>query len=146
MIRLNGDQIKTNIDEEELRVESAKAELVAALPHLDDERLLLCNGVKDRTMLSLILSAQQLGQSIIIDNRPGADGAIAGNIVVKAELRRRGVGAAEGEPAMKLVLRFAVVVVALWVAVRYVPGISGAWMPSPRSHASRSSWVRARVA
>jgi tripartite-type tricarboxylate transporter receptor subunit TctC len=28
--------------------------------------------------------AQQLGQSIIIDNRPGADGAIAGEITVKA--------------------------------------------------------------
>ena len=28
--------------------------------------------------------AQQLGQSIIIDNRPGADGAIAGEITAKA--------------------------------------------------------------
>ena len=43
----------------------SKAELVAALPHVDDERLLLCNGVKDRTMLSLILSAQQLGQNVL---------------------------------------------------------------------------------
>jgi len=43
----------------------SKAELIAALPHLDDERLLLCNGVKDRTMLSLILSAQQLGQKVL---------------------------------------------------------------------------------
>jgi arginine decarboxylase len=43
----------------------SKAELVAALPHIDDERLLLCNGVKDRTMLSLILSAQQLGQKVL---------------------------------------------------------------------------------
>ncbi len=43
----------------------SKAELVAALPHLDDEGLLLCNGVKDRTMLSLILSAQQLGQKVL---------------------------------------------------------------------------------
>ena len=29
-------------------------------------------------------AAQQLGQSIIVDNRPGADGAIAGSITVKA--------------------------------------------------------------
>ncbi len=43
----------------------SKAELIAALPHIDDERLLLCNGVKDRTMLSLILSAQQLGQKVL---------------------------------------------------------------------------------
>lgn len=43
----------------------SKAELIAALPHLDDERLLLCNGVKDRSMLALILSAQQLGQRVL---------------------------------------------------------------------------------
>ncbi len=44
----------------------SKAELVAALPHLaDDETLLVCNGVKDRTMLSLILAAQRLGRNVI---------------------------------------------------------------------------------
>jgi arginine decarboxylase len=44
----------------------SKAELVAALPHLlRDETLLICNGVKDRTMLSLILSAQGLGKNVI---------------------------------------------------------------------------------
>jgi arginine decarboxylase len=44
----------------------SKAELVAALPHLtEDETLLICNGVKDRTMLSLILSAQRLGKNVI---------------------------------------------------------------------------------
>jgi arginine decarboxylase len=44
----------------------SKAELVAALPHLtQDETLLICNGVKDRTMLSLILSAQRLGKNVI---------------------------------------------------------------------------------
>lgn len=43
----------------------SKAELVAALPHIDNGRLLLCNGVKDRTMLQLILSAQQLGQQVL---------------------------------------------------------------------------------
>ncbi|MGH8195902.1 MAG: biosynthetic arginine decarboxylase [Woeseiaceae bacterium] len=44
----------------------SKAELVAALPHLtEDETLLICNGVKDRTMLSLILAAQKLGKNVI---------------------------------------------------------------------------------
>ncbi len=44
----------------------SKAELIAALPHLvNDETLLICNGVKDRTMLSLILSAQRLGKNVI---------------------------------------------------------------------------------
>ncbi|MEX2495510.1 MAG: biosynthetic arginine decarboxylase [Woeseia sp.] len=44
----------------------SKAELVAALPHLtQDETLLICNGVKDKTMLSLILSAQALGKNVI---------------------------------------------------------------------------------
>ena len=44
----------------------SKAELIAALPHLpDDDTLLICNGVKDRTMLSLILSAQGLGRNVI---------------------------------------------------------------------------------
>ncbi|MBM4221689.1 MAG: biosynthetic arginine decarboxylase, partial [Gammaproteobacteria bacterium] len=36
----------------------SKGELIACLPHLtEDGMLLICNGVKDRTMLSLILSA-----------------------------------------------------------------------------------------
>ncbi|HVL36339.1 MAG TPA: biosynthetic arginine decarboxylase, partial [Burkholderiales bacterium] len=43
----------------------SKAELVAALPLVRDERLLLCNGVKDAQMLSLILSAQRLGQHVL---------------------------------------------------------------------------------
>lgn len=44
----------------------SKAELVASLPHLaSDDLLLICNGVKDRSMLSLILSAQRLGKSVI---------------------------------------------------------------------------------
>jgi arginine decarboxylase len=44
----------------------SKAELVATLPHLaSDETLLICNGVKDRSMLSLILSAQRLGKNVI---------------------------------------------------------------------------------
>ena len=44
----------------------SKAELVATLPHLeDDDTLLICNGVKDASMLSLILSAQRLGKNVI---------------------------------------------------------------------------------
>jgi arginine decarboxylase len=44
----------------------SKAELIAALPHLeDDETPLICNGVKDSTMLRLILSAQRIGKNVI---------------------------------------------------------------------------------
>lgn len=44
----------------------SKAELIASLPHINDgERLLICNGVKDEAMLSLMLSAQRLGQQVI---------------------------------------------------------------------------------
>ncbi|HZD53934.1 MAG TPA: biosynthetic arginine decarboxylase [Woeseiaceae bacterium] len=44
----------------------SKAELVAALPQLaNDDTLLICNGVKDRAMLSLIQSAQGLGKNVI---------------------------------------------------------------------------------
>ncbi len=43
----------------------SKTELIAALPHIGDDRLLLCNGVKDRVILSLILSAQLLGQRVL---------------------------------------------------------------------------------
>ena len=44
----------------------SKAELAAALPHLEDDRtLLVCNGVQDRAMLSLMLDAQQLGKNVI---------------------------------------------------------------------------------
>jgi arginine decarboxylase len=44
----------------------SKAELIASLPHLEsDETLLICNGVKDRTMLSLIMAAQRLGKNVV---------------------------------------------------------------------------------
>ena len=44
----------------------SKAELLATLPHLDrDEMLLICNGYKDTTMLSLILTGQRLGKNIL---------------------------------------------------------------------------------
>ena len=44
----------------------SKGELIACLPHLtEDGMLLVCNGVKDRSMLSLILSAQRLGLNVV---------------------------------------------------------------------------------
>jgi arginine decarboxylase len=44
----------------------SKAELVAALPHLEDDRtLLICNGYKDATMIRLLLIGQLLGKNII---------------------------------------------------------------------------------
>jgi arginine decarboxylase len=43
----------------------SKAELIACLPHIDGDTLLVCNGVKDRTMLSLMIGGQKLGQNIV---------------------------------------------------------------------------------
>ncbi|HEY5645727.1 MAG TPA: biosynthetic arginine decarboxylase, partial [Pseudomonadales bacterium] len=44
----------------------SRAELVATVAHLDsDETPLICNGVKDRRMLSLVLSMQELGKNVI---------------------------------------------------------------------------------
>jgi arginine decarboxylase len=43
----------------------SKAELIAALPQIDGETLLVCNGVKDRTMLSLMIAGQRLGQNVV---------------------------------------------------------------------------------
>ncbi len=44
----------------------SKPELIAALPHMeDDQALLICNGVKDATMLRLILAAQGLGKPVL---------------------------------------------------------------------------------
>jgi arginine decarboxylase len=43
----------------------SKAELIAALPQIDADTLLICNGVKDRSMLKLMLSGQRLGQNVI---------------------------------------------------------------------------------
>lgn len=43
----------------------SKAELIAALPQVDGDTLLICNGVKDREMLSLLVGGQQLGQNNI---------------------------------------------------------------------------------
>ena len=43
----------------------SKAELIASLPQVDNDTLLICNGVKDREMLSLMLAGQRLGQNVI---------------------------------------------------------------------------------
>jgi len=44
----------------------SRAELVATLPHLEsDQTLLICNGVKDRGMLALIVAAQRLGKNVV---------------------------------------------------------------------------------
>jgi arginine decarboxylase len=43
----------------------SKAELMAALPLIGADTLLLCNGVKDHVMLTMMLNAQQLGQKVI---------------------------------------------------------------------------------
>ena len=43
----------------------SKVELIATLPLVGDELLLLCNGVKDQTMLELMLRAQVIGQSVL---------------------------------------------------------------------------------
>ena len=44
----------------------SKAELIATLPHLaSDDTLLICNGVKDAEMLSLIMAAQRLGKNVV---------------------------------------------------------------------------------
>lgn len=43
----------------------SRAELLAALPLVTDRTLLLCNGVKDRSMLRLMLEARRLGQQVV---------------------------------------------------------------------------------
>jgi arginine decarboxylase len=43
----------------------SKAELIASLPQIDGDTLLVCNGVKDRTMLSLMIAGQRLGQNVV---------------------------------------------------------------------------------
>jgi len=44
----------------------SKAELLATLPHMtSDDSLLVCNGVKDASMLALIVAAQRLGKNVV---------------------------------------------------------------------------------
>ena len=43
----------------------SKAELIATLPYLTDDTLLVCNGYKDDAMLRLILQMQRLGTNVL---------------------------------------------------------------------------------
>jgi arginine decarboxylase len=43
----------------------SKAELIATLPQVDDDALLICNGVKDRAMLGLMQAGQRIGQNVV---------------------------------------------------------------------------------
>lgn len=43
----------------------SKPELIAALPYVDDETFLICNGYKDADMFDLILTGQRLGKTVI---------------------------------------------------------------------------------
>ncbi len=43
----------------------SRAELMATLALIGDDILMLCNGVKDHSMLTLMLNAQQLGQQVL---------------------------------------------------------------------------------
>jgi arginine decarboxylase len=80
----------------------SKAELIATLPRVDGETLLVCNGVKDRTMLALMVSGQRLGQNIVpvvekysefVDLRSfGRDGTPVPRMGVRVRLATRGSG------------------------------------------------------
>ena len=80
----------------------SKAELVATLPLVGEDRLLLCNGVKDPTMLALMVSAQQLGQTVlpVVEKYSEFDqlmqladkGQQAPRIGVRVKLATRGAG------------------------------------------------------
>jgi arginine decarboxylase len=80
----------------------SKAELVAALPLAAGERLLLCNGVKDAQMLSLMLSAQRLGQHAlpVVEKYAeletlvelAAAAGVAPRLAVRLKLATRGAG------------------------------------------------------
>jgi arginine decarboxylase len=80
----------------------SKTELVAALPLIGDERLLICNGVKDHVMLGLMLNAQQLGQQVlpVIEKFSeydqlmilGDQRGVAPRLAVRVKLSTRGSG------------------------------------------------------
>ncbi len=82
------------------------AELMATLALISDDTLLLCNGVKDHTMLTLVLNAQQLGQQVIpviekytefdqlmvLADKRGLDASNAPRLGVRVKLSTRGSG------------------------------------------------------
>src|SRR5918996_933824 len=81
----------------------SKAELIAALPHLEqDGALLICNGYKDAVMLRLILASQQIGKQVIpvIEKygefeplvRLGRDLSVRPRLGVRVRLGTTGVG------------------------------------------------------
>jgi arginine decarboxylase len=80
----------------------SKAELIAALPQIDDDTLLICNGVKDRSMLSLMLAGQRIGQNVVpVIERPAEFDALMAmadetdheiKIGVRVRLTTRGSG------------------------------------------------------
>ena len=80
----------------------SKAELIAALPQMDDDTLLICNGVKDRSMLSLMLAGQRIGQNVMpVIERPAEFDALMAmadeidhdiKIGVRVRLTTRGSG------------------------------------------------------
>jgi arginine decarboxylase len=80
----------------------SKTELIATLPLVGDKRLLLCNGVKDHVMLSLMLNAQQLGQHVlpVIEKYSefdqlmilGDQRQVAPRLAVRVKLSTRGSG------------------------------------------------------
>ena len=84
----------------------SRAELMASLALIGDETMLLCNGVKDHSSLSLILNAQQLGQQVlpviekytefdqllILADQRGLDKERAPHLGVRVKLSTRGSG------------------------------------------------------
>lgn len=84
----------------------SRAELMATLALIGDETLLLCNGVKDHSSLTLILNAQQLGQQVLpviekytefdqlltLADQRGLDKDHAPRLGVRVKLSTRGSG------------------------------------------------------
>ena len=80
----------------------SKAELIAALPRIDADTLLICNGVKDDSMLSLMIAGQRLGQNVlpVVENysefvslkRLASDAGGMPKIGVRMRLATRGSG------------------------------------------------------
>ena len=84
----------------------SRAELMATLALIGDDTLMLCNGVKDHSMLTLMLNAQQLGQQVlpviekytefeqlmVLADRRGLSGGQAPRLGVRVKLATRGSG------------------------------------------------------